>query len=268
MPRTQAIKFDDGWRTDPVYAISLDPCPKRVRVVFGGETVADSTRVLTLLEQNHTPVYYFPEGDVRMDLMTPTDHTTHCPHKGDASYWTLAVPGHKAENAVWGYRDPAPHMAGIKGHVAFYWDRMDRWLEEDEEVFVHPRDPRKRIDIIASDRTVEVVLGGETVAKSNDAEFLFETDLPTRYYLPEDDVQMELLTQTDLTTQCPYKGEAVYWTAEVGGQRFENIVWSYPEPVEESPRLAGRLCFLNEAVDAILVDGEEMPRPKTKWSRD
>ena len=117
---------------------------------------------------------------------------------------------------------------------------MDRWLEEDEEVFVHARDPQKRVDITMSNREVEVVLGGETVARSSGAMFLFETDLPTRYYLPADDVRMDLLTPSDIRTQCPYKGEAVYWNAIIGGRhlgghclelpRTGRGIGSYPRP--------------------------------------
>ncbi len=263
----RAVKFEDGWRTDPVYAIDVEPCPKRVRVEFGGETVADSLGVLTLREQGHLPVYYFPKADVRMDLMTPTDHQTHCPHKGDARYWTIAAGGATAENAVWAYDDPFEQMAILKDHVAFYWNKMDRWLEEDEEVLVHARDPRKRIDIIPSTRPVRVVLGGETVADSSDAMFLFETDLPTRYYLPPADVRTDLLTPTETRTRCPYKGEAVYWSAAVGGATFDDVVWSYPDPIVESSRIKDRLCFYNENVDAVFVDGIEQPKPRTKWSK-
>ena len=89
MPSTRALKFDDGWRTDPLYAISLEACPKRVRAIFGNEVVADSIRVLTLLEQGHLPIYYFPKDDVRLDLLSGTGHSSHCPHKGDARYWTI-----------------------------------------------------------------------------------------------------------------------------------------------------------------------------------
>lgn len=263
----RAVKFEDGWRTDPIYAIDVEPCPKRVRVAFGGETVADSLEVLTLREQGHLPVYYFPKADVRMDLMTPTNHHTHCPHKGDARYWTLAVNGASAENAVWAYDEPFEQMAVLKDHVAFYWNKMDRWMEEDEEVLVHARDPRKRIDIVASKRPVRVVLGGETVAESSDALFLFETDLPTRYYLPAADVRTDLLTPSETRTRCPYKGEAVYWSAEAGGQVHEDIVWSYPEPVVESSRIKDRMCFYDENVDAVYVDGEVQPKPETQWSK-
>ena len=268
MPATRALKFGDGWKVDPIYAISLEPCPKRVRVIFGDEIAADSIRVITLLEQGHIPVYYFPKTDVNMDILSETGRASHCPHKGHARYWSLAAGGKRAENAAWAYDAPPPHMSGLRDHVAFAWNEMDRWLEEDEEVFVHARDPRKRIDITISGREVEVVLGGETVARTNAAMFLFETDLPTRYYVPADDVRMDLLTPSESRSQCPYKGEAVYWNATVGGDTWQDAVWSYPEPVEESGRMREHLCFYNEVVDVIRVDGVDQPRPKTKWSRD
>lgn len=263
----RALRFSDGWRTDPDYSLTILPCPKRVRAFLGGEPVADSASVLTLLEQDHLPVYYFPEADVRMEFLTATDHRTTCPHKGEASYWTLAHGGRTAENAVWSYPEPHAQAAPLAGHLALTWSAMDRWLEEDEEVFVHARDPMKRIDIIASDRQVDVILGEETVAHSTSALFLFETGLPTRYYLPPEDVRMDLLTPTETRSQCPYKGEAVYWSAAVDGRVWTDVVWSYPEPVEDSARIHDHLCFFNEQVDAILVDGEPVARPVTKWSR-
>lgn len=113
------------------YRIDLEPSPKRVRVVFGGEKIADSTRAVVMLEPRHQPVHYFPRDDVRMDLMQRTDHRSHCPFKGDASYWTLAVGSRVAENAVWSYEDPFEDVAGIKKYIAFYRDRMDAWSEDD-----------------------------------------------------------------------------------------------------------------------------------------
>jgi uncharacterized protein (DUF427 family) len=263
----RAMRFGGTWMTDPELIIDVEPSPKRVRVEFGGETIADSEAVLILREGKLVPVYYFPRGDVRMDLLTRTDHSTHCPHKADASYWTIAAGGRTEENAVWSYEAPLPHMAAIKDYLAFYWNKMDRWLEEDEEVFVHAMDPRKRIDIRASSRRVEVVVGGVTIADSTNGQFLFETDLPTRYYLPQADVRMDLLTPTASRTACPYKGEASYWAAEIDGARIEDIVWSYADPVEGSERLRGLMCFYNENVDEIRVGGMTVPKPQTKWSK-
>jgi uncharacterized protein (DUF427 family) len=252
----------------PDYKILFEKSPRRVRVRFNGEWVADSTAAHLLFETRHLPVYYFPRADVRMDLLAPTDHHTFCPYKGTASYWTIQVGGRSAENAVWGYPEPYDEVAAIGDFVAFYWDRVDHWYEEDEEIFVHPRDPYKRIDVVASSRPVQVILGGETVAETQRARFLFETRLPTRYYIPQEDVRMDLLTPSDKTTACPYKGKACYWSARIGDRVFPDIVWSYPEPIPECPKIAGYLCFFNEQVDAILVDGAEVPRPVTKWSKD
>ena len=115
----------------PPRRIDVDPCPARVRVEFGGEVVADSTRALVMREADYAPVHYFPRDDVRMDLLVRTDHATRCPYKGDASYWTVEAGGRTAENAVWSYEDPIPGMTGIAGYLAFYRDRMDAWSEED-----------------------------------------------------------------------------------------------------------------------------------------
>jgi uncharacterized protein (DUF427 family) len=257
-----------GFTTNPDYRITFEPSPRRVRVKFGGETIADSAAVRLFFETRHLPIYYFPRADVRMDLLRPTEHHTYCPYKGTASYWTIAAGGRESENAVWGYPEPFDEVAEIRDYVAFYWKEADSWWEEDEEIFVHPRDPYKRVDVIASSRPVKVVLGGEVVAETNRARFLFETRLPTRYYIPEEDVRMDLLVATDKVTACPYKGTARYWTATAGGREYPDIVWGYPDPIAECPKIKGLLCFFNEQVDAIFVDGAEVPRPLTPWSKD
>jgi uncharacterized protein (DUF427 family) len=257
-----------GFETNPDYRITFEPSPRRVRVQFNGAFIADSTNAHLLFETRHLPVYYFPRADVRMDLLRPTEHHTFCPYKGTASYWTIAAEGRQSENAVWGYPEPFEEVAAIKDFVAFYWDRVDHWYEEDDEIFVHPRDPYKRVDVVGSSRPVRVILGGETVAETRRAHFLYETRLPTRYYIPPEDVRMDLLMPSAKQTACPYKGRARYWSAKIGDQVFEDIVWSYPEPIPECPKIKGYLSFFNERVDAILVDGREVPRPLTPWSKD
>jgi uncharacterized protein (DUF427 family) len=258
---------ESGFKTNPDYRITFEPSPRRVRVRFNGATIVDSIHAHLLFETRHLPVYYFPQSDVRMDLLTATSHRTYCPYKGDASYWSVTVGDRTAENAVWSYRAPFDEVASIKDYVAFYWNKMDAWFEEDEEIFVHPRDPYKRVDVIASSRHVRVVLGGETVADTRRARFLFETRLPTRYYIPAEDVRMDVLTSSATTTQCPYKGKAGYYTATVGGQVFEDVVWVYRDPIAECPKIKDYLCFFNEHVDAIFVDGVAMERPVTNWSK-
>jgi uncharacterized protein (DUF427 family) len=261
-------KPQSGFKTNPDYRILFEPSPRRVRVKFNGEIVADSTNAHLLFETRHLPVYYFPQSDLRAEFLTPTAHHTFCPYKGDAAYWSVSVNGKVAENAVWSYPDPFDEVAAIKGFVAFYWNRMDAWYEEDDEVFVHPRDPYKRVDVLNSSRHVRVVLGGETVAETRRARFLFETRLPTRYYIPAEDVRGGILVPSAKVTACPYKGTARYYSVRIGDKLFEDIVWFYPEPIPECPKIKDYLCFFNEAVDAIEVDGVALPRPVTPWSKE
>ena len=261
-----ATRKPSGYAAHPGYRIDFEPSPRRVRVLFAGETIVDARQPMLLHESHHIPVYYFNQADMRMDLLSPTSHTTHCTFKGDAAYWTLRVGAKVAENAVWGYPDPYDEVAEIKDHVALYWDQMDVWYEEDEEVFVHVRDPYKRIDVIDSSRPVAVVLGGETVAETRRARFLFETGLPTRYYIPRKDVRTELLEASTKQTRCPYKGIASYHNVRVGDSLYEDIVWTYPDPIPECPKIKDYLCFFTEKVDAILVEGEPVPNVKTPWS--
>jgi uncharacterized protein (DUF427 family) len=141
------FNFDTG--VLKAYTLYFEGSPKRVRAVFGGETVADSRRAKLLHETGLLPVYYFPEEDLNHDLLEWTDHSTHCPFKGDASYRSVRVGDRVAENAVWSYPEP-DHFAPLKGYAAFYWRKLDHWYEEDEEVFVHPRDPYHRVDVLPS----------------------------------------------------------------------------------------------------------------------
>ncbi len=170
------------------HALYLEPSPRRVRGVIGGDTVVDSADVMLLHETGHLPVWYFPRSDVRFDLLEATEHSTHCPFKGDARYWTIRAGGKVSENKVWGYPELINDCPDITDRVAFYWDAVDHWYEEDEEVFVHPRDPYHRVDIIPSSRTVKVSLDGVVLAESSRPMAVFETNLPTRWYLPKEDI--------------------------------------------------------------------------------
>ena len=252
----------------PGHRVMVETSPRRVRVSFNGEVIADSSAMLLVHESRHLPVYYFPREDVRTQWLSRTDHASHCPYKGDASYWSVSVGDRVAENAVWSYESPLPEVAGLAGAMAFYWNKMDHWHEEDEEIFVHARDPYTRVDVVDSRRQVRAVLGGETVAESTNARFLYETGLPTRTYLPRADVRVELLEQSATVTRCPYKGVATHFSARIGESRFEDVAWSYPEPIAECPRIKDRICFYDERVDAILIDGQPVAKPRTRWTRD
>ncbi|OPH57802.1 hypothetical protein BC351_04680 [Paenibacillus ferrarius] len=244
--------------------IQIETTPRRVRVRVGGETIADSKEVLLLHERGHLPVYYFPESDVRKDLLSPSVHSTHCPLKGDASYWDIQVDGRVIENAVWSYPQPIPESEAIRGYLAFYWNKVDTWHEEEEEIFVHPRDPYKRVDAIASSRHIEIILNGVKLADSKRPVIVFETGVPVRYYLPKDDIRWELFAPSSLQTSCPYKGTATYLTANIDGQTYDNLVWSYQNPIPEIPKIAGLYAFYNEKVE-VYVDGQREAEPK--WFR-
>ncbi len=241
--------------------------PKRVRVVFNGETIADSKRLILLREEGCLPVYYFPQEDVRMESMIPSEHRTSCPHKGEASYWTVRVGEKEAENAVWSYLSPSPECSEIKGYLAFEWKKMDGWFEEEEEIFVHPRDPHKRVDAIHSSRHIRILIGNETLAETRRPCLVFETGHPVRYYIPKEDVRMDLFDWSSTSSRCPYKGIASYWSVRIGEKVFEDQVWCYEETTLECPKIKGLFCFFQERAAVIYVDGEKLSQPMTKWAR-
>ncbi len=137
---------------------------RRVRVVFAGVTVADSKRVMLYHEFGRLPVFYFPMEDARMDLLQASELHSSSPLKGEASYWTLKVGDRAAEQAAWSYPNPLPTGPQMQGYLAFYWEQLDAWYEEEQQVFAHARDPYKRVDILPSSRHVRIVLGGLTIA--------------------------------------------------------------------------------------------------------
>lgn len=242
--------------TEQKWWIQIVPTPRWLRVKVGDMWIADSKRAVLINEAGRLPVYYFPQEDVRFDLLQKSGHHTYNPHKGQASYWNIVTDGRIIENAVWGYLDPEPESAALKGYVAFVWKAADHWYEEEEEVFLHPRDPYTRIDAIPSSRHIQVILNGQIVADSVRPVILFETGLTPRYYLPEEDIRMEYFIPSETQTRCPYKGIASYLSAEVGGKRYDDIVWSYQEPVPELPKIKGLYSFYNENVDQLTIDGE------------
>lgn len=250
-PKNKAIYFEDS--------------PRRVSAVFNGERIADSSHMKMLHETGLLPVYYFPLEDVRKEFLEKTDHSTHCPVKGDAVYWSVRVGDRVAENAIWSYPEPLQNSPHISGYAAIDWHSMDHWYEEDEEITVHPRDPYHRVDVRESTRHVRVMVNGELLAETDRPRLLFETGLPIRYYVPEEDVNKEFLKDSYATTGCAYKGTATYWSVKAGGDFLEDVVWTYRDPLPEGWKIRDHLCFYNEKVDTE-VDGELEERPLTQWS--
>ena len=213
--------------------LDFEESPRRVRVTFGGETLVDTQRAMLLREARHVPVYYFPADDVRKELLTPNEHHTVCPYKGEASYWNVAAGGKTAESAAWSYLDPKANSRDIAGYLAFYWNRMDAWYEEEDEIFVHARDPYKRVDVLNSSRHVQVTVGGEVVADSKRPRLVLETGHLIRYYLPREDVRMDLLAPSDTKITVSLQGDRPLLVGERGRpgvRRYRSGATRTPSP--------------------------------------
>lgn len=243
--------------------VRVEETAKWLRSYFGGELVIDTTDAKLVWENPHYPAYYVPLDDVRQDLLTPSERTERSPSRGTARYFNLKAGGREAPDAAWQYEDSP--MEALRSLIRFEWSAMDHWFEEDEEVYVHARSPFTRVDILPSSRHVQVQIEGVTVADSVRPRLLFETTLPTRYYLPLTDVRLDLLEPSDKSTHCPYKGTASYWSVRLDDRLVPDIVWTYKTPLPESRMVAGLACFYNEKVD-LIVDGVLQERPRTPFS--
>ena len=212
----------------------IEPFPRRIRAFAGGHTVVDSLGAKMLHRQHSLPVWVFPPDDVQMDRL------------GGKRAWT--------------------YDHGLaKGMVGIRWDAVDRWLEEDEEVIVHVRDPYHRIELRESSRVVTVELDGLTLAQSSRPLALFEASLPTRWYMPPDDVRVERTANAAVRTGCAYKGWADYDDVRVADRIEPFLAWHYSEPLRGMERITGLVCFFNERVD-LRVDDELQARPVTLYS--
>ncbi len=241
---------------------SVESTQRRIRVRLRGTVVADTTRALLLVEYGpgRLPTYYVPLADVRPDALVDDK-----PALDGRRRWAVTDGRARADVAAWEHPDPTGDLAVLAGHITFSWERLE-WFEEDERVVVHARDPHHRVDTLRSSRRVEVFVAGERVASTVRPLLLFETNLPTRFYLPAEDVRTELFEQSDLVTICPYKGTARYWSVRVGDTFEPDLVWSYPDPIPENPKIKDLFCFFNERVD-LVVDGVAQDRPMTPWSK-
>jgi uncharacterized protein (DUF427 family) len=242
--------------------VRVEAGTKRVRAYLAGRVVVDTVRPVLVWEVPYYPAYYLPRADVRARLV-PTGAQRHSPSRGEGLVHDVYVDGASAPDAA--LLHPESPIEPLRELVRFEWAAMDEWLEEDEPVYTHPRDPYTRVDILASSRHVQVEVAGTVVADSRSPRILVETGLPPRYYLPLQDVRMDLLRPSDTRTGCPYKGTASYFHLELDGRRYEDYVWIYRYPLPESQKIAGLVAFYNEKVD-LSVDGVRQPRPRTKFS--
>ena len=239
------------------------PWPRRLRVRFGGETVADTRDAILLRQHGFLPVFWLPGVHVRTDLLEPSRWTTESPYRGIARYWDLRVGERVAASAVWTYLEPREGSPDLRGYFSLDFHSMDAWYEEEERIYVHARDPYLRADARRSSRHVVVEVGGVVVAETRRPVLLDETGLITRYYVPLADVRRELLEASATFTECPYKGRAEYWSVRTpAGELCADAAWSYSPPLPDVGAIAGHLCFWQERDDTLLrIDGELLPRP-------
>jgi uncharacterized protein (DUF427 family) len=235
----------------PKHRILFEPHARRIRAVIEGITVFDTVGGRLLHESNIPPRFYFPIEDADQGLLERTDRSTHCPFKGDASYWSVRAGDRVADNAIWAYEDPLPESAWLAGYASMYWEKADAWYEEDEEV-LGLRDPYHRVDIRSSSRHARVLAAGEVVAETDAPVLLFETSLPVRVYLRPEDVRTELLIPSDTETICPYKGTATYWSLQSDGTAIADAVWTYADPFDGASGIRGLMSFLGKDVEVEL----------------
>jgi uncharacterized protein (DUF427 family) len=263
--------------------LRFHPTAKRIRAFVGGEPIIDSTRALIVWEPRRiVPSYAVPIADIAAPLApadvaaTAEEHAVQVgdlppvldPRTGFAFHtvggrsFDIAAPVGALANAAFVADDP-----DLDGYAIIDFDAFDEWREEDELLVAHARDPFGTVDTRRSSRRVVVEIAGHTVADSTRSVMLFETYLPTRYYLPREDVRMDLLEPTDTHTACAYKGIARYWSARVDDRVVRDVAWSYEQPHNFAAEVKGMIAFFNERVD-ITVDGVLVGRPRTPWSED
>jgi uncharacterized protein (DUF427 family) len=241
----------------------IEPVPRRIRAVLAGEIVLDTVAAVYVWEWPNYPQYYVPIEDVRADLLVDEQHEQRL-SRGTARRFGLRVSDVTRPKALRVYGDDA--LPGLAGRARFEWDAVDAWYEEDEQVFVHPRNPYTRVDAIRSTRAVRVELDGVVLARSAAPVMVFETGLPTRYYLNRTEVNLAHLVASETVTSCPYKGTtSAYWSVRIGDRTYPDLAWSYDFPTRQLQPIAGLVAFYNEKVDTYL-DDILLDRPLTHFS--
>jgi uncharacterized protein (DUF427 family) len=246
--------------------LRYEPIEKRIRALVGGDAVVDSSRAVLVWEPRRVvPSFAVPIEDIRGELApAPGEDDAQAPvlHPGIAfaahstAGESLSLRAGDATREAVAFAPADPDLAG---HVILDFTAFDGWLEEDEPLVGHARDPYHRIDMRRSSREVRIERDGALLARSTRAVLLFETSLPTRFYLPREDVVAEH-RPGDKRSTCAYKGHAVYWSFDAG----ENLAWTYEDPLPEAAPVRGLVAFFDELVD-VTLDGERRERPRTHF---
>jgi uncharacterized protein (DUF427 family) len=245
----------------------VEPAPRRVRGFLGHELIFDTTAARYVWEIPYYPQYYIPVGDIDKRFVAD-EGVSQSTRRGPAHRHGLHAGGQDRPGAVRIYGDEA--IPGVAGTARFEWAALDAWYEEDEQIFVHPRNPYARVDALRSHRRVRVSLDGVTLAETDTPVLVFETGLPTRYYIDRTDVSFAHLVPSDTQTACPYKGvTSQYWSVQLDSGPIhpdhQDLAWSYDFPTRQLLPVAGLVAFYNEKLD-IKLDGHPLPRPQTHFS--
>lgn len=236
----------------------VEPVARRIRAFLAGRMVFDTVRALYVWEWSGYPQYCVPAEDFTEGVLVDEDHTLKL-SLGAARRCGLRIGGVERPGSARLWTEKSP--TGLAGTVRIDWAAPDAWFEEDEQVFVHPRSPYTRVDALRSSRGVRVELDGEVLADAPSTVMVFETGLPTRYYLDRLHTDLTRLVPSDTVTACPYKGStSAYWSVTTKTDSHTDIAWSYDFPTRQLAPIAGLVCFYNEQTD-IFLDGRELPRP-------
>ncbi|WP_026911059.1 DUF427 domain-containing protein [Patulibacter minatonensis] len=240
----------------------VEPVPRRIRATLAGRTVLDTIRAQYLWEWPFYPQFQIPMEDIDPDVLVDEEHE-HRVKRGTVARYGLRVGDEHRPGAVRRYLEST--VPGIAGTARLHWDALDAWFEEDEQVFVHPRNPYVRVDALRSTRHVRVELDGVLLAESTAPVLVFETGLPTRYYLDRSAVDLSRLVPTDTVTPCPYKGRtSSWWSVDTGSEVHRDLAWSYDFPTRQLLPISGLIAFYDEQVD-VTVDGVAQERPVTHF---
>ncbi|KAI9696170.1 MAG: hypothetical protein M1820_008238 [Bogoriella megaspora] len=242
----------------------LEKSPRRVRILFDKKYIVDTQSAHYVWEHPYYPQYYIPLASLEHVSRSSETHYSE-------GFTTLSLSSPTSSQSLPGCLLLTAGPLQDLLRIPFNSPGLT-WFEEDSQIQVHPKDPYKRVDILPSTRNIKVTLPGKdgdvVLAESSNVANLFETGLPTRYYLPPTSVQdWALLQESKTTTKCPYKGEANYYDVVVDGEAKRDLVWYYVNPTSESVAIAGRLCFYNEKVD-VWIDGVKQERAVSKFGGD
>ncbi len=237
----------------------VEPAPRRVRAVLAGRTVVDTTAARYVWEHPYYPQYYVPLADVTADALVDEGTTEETP-RGEVRHFGLVAADVRRPHAAQVLA--AAKVEGLDDTVRLEWSALDAWFEEDERIFVHPRNPYTRVDTLRSTRRLRVESKGIVLAESSSPVMLFETGLPTRYYVNQTDLDFTYLVPSETVTSCPYKGTtSEYWSARIDGRVHPDVAWSYEFPLREVLTIAGLVAFYNEKVD-LFLDGVKLEPPQ------